>query len=112
MSVRRTATVSYETRHGRPRLHNHKTRLLFSTTTNIRLPRLPEATTPFTPHSPYRAKPSLLTSPTHLVRDPPFVALRIPYIPKLSLQYINRTPANSQKIDKTSENPSYKIPAL
>ena len=59
MSVRRTATASEcekQRNKARPRSQNSSQ---FSTTTNIRLPRLPEATTPFIPHSPYRAKPSL-----------------------------------------------------
>ena len=108
MSVRRTATASEcekQRNKARPRL-NHKTRLPFSTTTNIRLPRLPEATTPFTPHSPYRAKPSL---PLHQLTW---------YVVRSLLHCISLTYLSSlfntnyrQKIDKTPEN-SYNITAL
>lgn len=52
------------------------------------------------------------TSPTHLVCDPLFAALRISYSSKLSLQYFNRIPAYRQKIDKTPENLSYDITTL
>ena len=88
MSVRRTATASEcekQRNKARPRSHNNSSPVLDD-----------DEYSPSTPtrgnHSIYptlalQGKAVSPTSPTHLVRDPFFVALRIPYIPKLSLQY-------------------------
>src|SRR6266850_1815038 len=73
-----------------------------TTTTTIRLPRLPEATTPFIPHSPYRAKPSL-----------PFRQLPW-YVRPFPLPYVSYTyPSSlfdSVNVRRSSDRKKYKTP--
>lgn len=90
MSVRRTATAGtagtaseYEKSRNRHALIITKLVSLVLDDDDIRIPRLPEATTPFTPHSPYRAKPSLPLHQLSWYASPP------------PLQYISLTSLSS-----------------